>query len=239
MLTALLALAGAARAAGFAELPAVVATPPLAAPAFAAPAFKATPSLSAVASPSLAAPPLCAPAALPSAAPRAAQAAAVPVAPSAGFALVERRGVDSFGRSVLILDALDPADASRGTIGHIDVSFHGDQASLDQPLDSWVEAAPQPSDWPADADLTHWREHLWFGLAVLPDARGAGLGSRLLDEADRRLRAAGVKLLFIRATEASVGFYRRHYGARVRHEETEIDRDGVRDHRLEVELGAP
>ncbi|MDE2142975.1 MAG: GNAT family N-acetyltransferase [Elusimicrobia bacterium] len=118
--------------------------------------------------------------------------------------------------------------------GHIDVSFHDGVARLDQPLDNWVSrSAP---DAPAGADLTHFRRYLWFGLAVKPEHQGHGLGFLLLNDAVARLRAAGVRTLFIRATESSRGFYEGRFGSRVRFIEPEDAGDGETLYRLEIDL---
>jgi ribosomal protein S18 acetylase RimI-like enzyme len=217
-----------ARAAFLAEIPPSLGGAPLVSPAAAAPLLAPAPT----AAPALAAsaPVLCAPAL--------AASAPAPAPTAAPVAFVERRGADSFGRAVLLVDALDASAPARGTVGHVDVSWRDGHASLDQPLDFDVDAAARPDGVPGTADLSHFREHLWFGLAVLPEYRRSGLGARLLDEADARLRAEGVRLLFIRATDSSVGFYRRHYGARVKHEAAEPDGEGGTYYRLEVELSA-
>ncbi|MFI5345618.1 MAG: GNAT family N-acetyltransferase [Elusimicrobiota bacterium] len=183
------------------------------------------------------APQLAAPAA-PSIALLAPVPSAVPAAPlttaTNGYHLIERTGRNSFGHAVLVLDLLDPRDPSAGTIAHIDLSYNGDQAQLDGPLDSFV--GPSASGVPEGADLTHFRRYLWFGLAVKPDHQGLGLGVRLIDEAVARLRAAGIQTLYVRATEASHGFYMRRFVGRVRDVEPETDTDGDKLYRLEIDL---
>ena len=238
-LAALLLTAAAARAALLAEAPAGLGAMPLAAPpaalapSLAAPLSMSGPTAALSAAPALSARAvLAAPAPALAAVPAPALAAAVA---ADGLALAARGGRDQFGHAIILIDALDPAAPARGTVGHVDVSWHDDQASLDAPLDFWADPA-RPAGVPVDADLSHFREHLWFGLAVLPEYRRGGLGARLLDEAAARLRALGVRTLFIRATETSVGFYRRRYGARVLHEEAETDGDGGTYYRLEVDL---
>jgi ribosomal protein S18 acetylase RimI-like enzyme len=164
-------------------------------------------------------------------------AASIPSAPSpvaVEYPMIERRGRDTFGHTVLVLDILDPRAPSAGTVAHIDMSFHGDQAHLDGPLDSFVPR--MTPGVPESADLTHVRQFLWFGLAVKPDYQGHGLGLRLLDEAVRHLRAAGVRSLFIRATESSRGFYMNRFGPRVVDIEPETDADGETTYRLEIDL---
>lgn len=221
----LVAAASAAGAALVVEPPAGVVAPALAAPPVVlAPGLAAPLSMSAPAALLCAAPALAAPAALGAAA-----------APAAGLALATRGGTDQFGHPVILIDALDPAAPERGTVGHVDVSWHDAQASLDGPLDFWAEPG-RPEGVPEEADLTHFRENLWFGLAVLPEYRRGGLATRLLDAARARLRALGVRTLFIRATESSVGFYRRRYGSRVLSEEPEPDGEGGTYYRLEVDL---
>lgn len=193
---------------------------PAAVPAV-APALTAAPPLAAASlplPPSL--PPLPAPAAAP--------APAAPAAPA--FLLKERRGRDSFGREVVVLDLVDREKPGAGTVGHLDYSLRDAQASLDQPLDSWLDPARR------EENLAHFREHLWFGLAVRPEYRARGLGARLMDEAVARMRAEGVRTLFIRATESSRPFYLKRFGARVRRSEAETDRDGETTYRLEIDL---
>jgi GNAT superfamily N-acetyltransferase len=196
----------------------------------AAPVVAAAPVLSPLAAVPLLTAPALAPALAAPSVPLAASPAPAAAPAAARFDFVVRRGRDRFGRSVLIVDALDRADAARGTVGHVDVSFGEGTASLDLPLDEALAAADRT------AALSHFREHLWFGLAVVPGYAGSGLGSRLLDEAEARLRAEGVKTLFLRATETSVGFYRRRYGARVLDEDEEDGADGEKYYRLEIGL---
>lgn len=184
---------------------------------------------------------------LPAAALPALAAAPAPALESAGHALVEaggrsfrfvlRSGRGPHGREVLTLDALDAADPGRGTVGHADFAVSGENASADGPLDMYVGRSALPAELlPAEADLSHWREQLWFGFAVRREYRGAGLGGRLLDEMEALLRARGVKRLFIRATESSVSYYRARYGARLVHEEEEKGREGETYYGLEIEL---
>ena len=52
-----------------------------------------------------------------------------------------------------------------------------------------------------------------YSLAVLPDQRGNGIGSRLLRHAEARLAELGcikVNLQIVEGNEAAVGFYERH-----------------------------
>jgi|GEM_PF-1768615 len=224
--------AAAARAAVVAEAPALAA--PLSAAPLGAAVLRAAPLALAPAAPALSAPLPLAAAAAALSAPAAALAPAATRAED--FVLVERRGSDRFGRAVLLVDALDPADPARGTVGHVDVAWRGESASLDQPLDFGFDSAARPDGAPAGADLSHFREHLWFGLAVLPEFRRGGLGARLLDEAAARLRAAGARTLFVRATGTSLGFYEKRFGRRVRSVEREDGREGEVYYRLEVDL---
>jgi GNAT superfamily N-acetyltransferase len=199
-------------------------------PGLAAPAAVLAPSLAspltAAALPSALAAP-SSPVSIPASAP-----APAPAAP----ALVERRGRDNFGRDVVVLDAVDPAAPSRGTIGHVDFSLGMGQAQLDGPLDSWTSKLAEGA--PEEADLTHFREHLWFGLAVLPSYRGTGLGARLMNEAVARMRAGGARVLFIRATESSLGFYKKFFGPAVRGVEEETRGEDVL-YRVEIDLDRP
>lgn len=208
-----------ARSAAPASVPAAAAVAPVA-------GLAAAPALS---------PSLAAPMAALRDAPGPSAAPAAPAArPASAFPLVERTGRDSFGREVRVLDALDPAAPEKGTIAHVDFSLGSGQAQLDGPLDWWTGKAADGA--PEGADLTHFREHLWFGLAVLPGYRDAGLGARLMDEAVARMRAGGARRLFIRATPGSLGFYKKLFGAAVRSVEEERGEDGDALYRLEVAL---
>lgn len=157
-------------------------------------------------------------------------------APALAAPLVERRGRDSFGREVIVLDALHPAEPARGTVGHVDFSVGSGQAQLNGPLDTWT--SPRAEGAPDGADLSHFREHLWFGLAVAPEHRGSGLGARLMGAAAGSMRAAGARVLFIRATESSLGFYKKFFGAAIRGIEKEPLDDGDCLYRVEVDLTA-
>lgn len=150
--------------------------------------------------------------------------------------LLLRRGVNSHGHQVMAIDALDRADLSRGTVGHVDFSINGRQASGDLPVEG-LEPHGQPEELiPADADLSHWRPHLWFGLAVHPDFRRKGLAHRLMDERTALLRHAGVRRLFIRSSAEARAFHRAYFKERVVHEEAEPGEDGEIYYRLEIEL---
>lgn len=199
--------------------------------------FAAASPLAPLSAPALA-PALAAPSVrLPAAAPSSASAGPVPAPASASaLPLVERRGRDEFGREVIVLDALDPAAPGRGTVGHVDFSVGRGQAQLDGPLDFLTQQ--RPDGVPTEADLDHLREHLWFGLAVVPGYRDAGLGTRLMKEAVARMRAAGAHVLFIRATEGSLDFYRARFGGAVRSIDEEPGDDGEVLYRLEVDLDA-
>jgi GNAT superfamily N-acetyltransferase len=149
------------------------------------------------------------------------------------FDLVLRAGRDRHGREVLTLDLLDPAAPERGTVAHADFAVGGEHASLNEPLraDRVLAGAVPPG-----ADLTHWREGLWFGLAVLPRYRGLGLGARLMTESAALLRRAGVRRLFVTATDASRPFYLKVFAGRVRVDEPAPGPDGELQHELEIEL---
>lgn len=220
----------------------------------AAPRLPSVPALSlpAVSIPSLSAPtlaPSLAPSALPAPSLAPAPAAAPPANPllSAGYKdvsyggrryrLLLRRGTDAHGHAVLILDALDRGDLGGGTVGHVDFAVAGEHASADGPLDTVAGPHGQPVDVvPAGADLSHWRPHLWFGLAVTPAHRGTGLGRGLMEEMAALLRARGVKRVFIRATEGSRSFYHKLFGAAVVYEEREEGEEGDAYYALEVVL---
>ena len=172
------------------------------------------PALPAATAPAL--PPLSLPAAAPALAP--------------ALALVERRGIEEHGREVVVLDLVDRAAPEAGTAAHVDFSMREGQASLDGPLDSWVDPRLRTEN------LSHFRPHLWFGLAVRPEYQGQGLGTRLLDEAVARMREAGVRELYLRATETSRDFYLKRFGARVRSVAAEDDGEGGTYYRLEIDL---
>lgn len=153
------------------------------------------------------------------------------------YRLVRREGVDEHGHRVLTLDALDKAALGQGTVGHVDFVVAGEHASADGPLDMKVGPHGLPEDVvPAGTDLSHWRPHLWFGLAVVPEHRGTGLGLRLMEEMSALLREQGVRRVFIRATEGSRAFYHRVFGASVVYEQREETRDGDAYYALEVVL---
>lgn len=216
------------------------------------------PSVPALSLPALPVPSLSAPALAPSLAPAAFSAPALTPAPAAAapspnallsagykdvsyggrhYRLLLRRGTDSHGHAVLILDALDRADLAAGAVGHVDFAVAGEHASADGPLDTAAGPHGQPVDVvPAGADLSHWRPHLWFGLAVTPAHRGTGLGRGLMEEMSALLRAAGVKRVFIRATEGSRAFYHKLFGAAVVYEEREEGAEGDAYFALEIVL---
>lgn len=153
------------------------------------------------------------------------------------FRLVLRRGVSPHGQTVITIDALDARALGRGTVGHADFVINGEQAAIDQSMDFYVRPHGLPDDVvPAGADLTHFRQYFWFGLAVHPDYRGLGLGRALLTEMVAILRASGVRRLFLRATPSSVGLYRDYFGTGIVYEEEEAGRDGDVYHNLEIRL---
>jgi GNAT superfamily N-acetyltransferase len=153
------------------------------------------------------------------------------------YRLLLRRGTDAHGHALLVLDALDRADLAGGAVGHVDFAVAGEHACADGPLDTAAGPHGQPADVvPAGADLSHWRPHLWFGLAVTPAHRGTGLGRGLMEEMAALLRAQGVKRVFIRATEGSRAFYHKLFGAAVVYEEREEGAEGDAYFALEIVL---
>lgn len=240
-----LVLAGVPVAAQLAVRPALVRPQsPVVSPSVLAAPLSPALSLSA---PSLApAAPLLLPApalAAPSAAPRAAVELPAPASwrdiavGGREYRLVLRQGTDEHGHLVLALDALDKAAPGGGTVGHVDFAVNGEHASADGPLDTKLGPHGLPEDVvPAGTDLSHWRPHLWFGLAVVPEHRGTGLGLRLMEEMSALLRERGVRRVFIRATEGSRAFYHRVFGASVVYEQREETRDGDAYYALEVVL---
>lgn len=156
----------------------------------------------------------------------------------AAYLLVMRRGTDSFGRKVFVVDALDAADPAAGTVAHVDFAVHEEQeqAVFDGPMDEWTKAPPVLPDGVQAGDLSHWREHLWFGLSVHPSRRGQGLAGLLMDTASALARGAGAKDLVIYATDDSRGLYRKLYAGKIRDESTELRGDGEKSHRLLVKF---
>jgi GNAT superfamily N-acetyltransferase len=63
------------------------------------------------------------------------------------------------------------------------------------------------------------------GMATLPEVRGLGCGSALVQESLARARAAGVKVLWCNARTPAVAFYKKH-GLSTRGEEFEIPTAG-------------
>ncbi|MBI5595531.1 MAG: GNAT family N-acetyltransferase [Elusimicrobia bacterium] len=156
----------------------------------------------------------------------------------AAYLLVMRRGADAHGRKVFVVDALDAADPAKGTVAHVDFAVHAEarQAVFDGPLDEWAKEPPVLPDGVAAGDLSHWREHLWFGLSVTPERRGRGLAGLLMDTASALARDAGAKELVIYATEDSRSLYRKLYAGSIGHESTSVGRDGEKSHRLLVKF---
>lgn len=132
-----------------------------------------------------------------------------------------REGRNAHGQRVLTLDALDAAAPSAGTIGHIDwvLQGGGQPAVLDGPLDVRSDPSRLPPG-AEEADLSHWRQYLWFGFAVTPAWQGRGLGVVLLDLATALAAREGADRLIIYATESSHGYYRARFGERVLDDET-------------------
>lgn len=139
-----------------------------------------------------------------------------------------RRGADAYGREILVIDVLDgPANP----VAHIDVSVQAQygQARVDGPLDGQV---PNPDGRPK-----HWREHMWFGLAVMPDYKGKHLGTMLVHVAMALAKRRGVSDFWIYATESSYPFYMRQWGHLALSEEREtVGRDGEVQIRLRLAL---
>lgn len=140
------------------------------------------------------------------------------------YILALRRGVDSSGRAVFVLDAIDAADPGRGTVAHVDFAVNKDarQAVFDGPLDSWTKSPPVLPQGIVSGDLSHGREHLWFGLSVVPEHQGRGLAGLLMDAASALARAEGAESLIIHSEE-----------------EARRGGEGEKVHRLVVKLSAP
>jgi GNAT superfamily N-acetyltransferase len=148
-----------------------------------------------------------------------------------------REGRDSHGRRVLCLDALDADAPERGTVGHADMLLQGPGAAA--VLDGPLSAPTDPSRLPpgaAGADLSHWREHLWFGLAVTPAHRGRGLGDLLMSRAAALAASEGASELIVYATESSRGFYLSRFSGKVLADEPFTGADEAAYHRLVVSL---
>jgi GNAT superfamily N-acetyltransferase/pimeloyl-ACP methyl ester carboxylesterase len=157
------------------------------------------------------------------------------------YLLVLRRGKDSFGRSVFVMDALDAADPARGTVAHVDFSVNPEQkqAVFDGPLDEYTKASPALPEGVEAGDLSHWREHLWFGLSVHPDYRERGLAGLLMDAAAAMARSEGAEDLIIYSTDDSRSLYRKLYRESIAHEESSTrgtPGEEQKIHRLVVKL---
>lgn len=158
------------------------------------------------------------------------------------YLLVLRRGTDNFGRAIVVVDALDAADPARGTVAHVDFAVHPEQrqAVFDGPLDDWTKGPPALPEGVEAGDLTHWREHLWFGLSVHPAHRERGLAGVLMDTAAALARAEGAEDLIIYSTDDSRNLYRKLYDGSITSEESEPRGDeGEKVHRLVVKLPEP
>ena len=138
------------------------------------------------------------------------------------YLLVLRKGQDARGRAVYVMDALDAADPGRGTVAHVDFAVHPEQkqAVFDGPLDEWTKAPPVLPEGVEAGDLSHWREHLWFGLSVHPDYRERGLAGLLMDTAATMARAEGAEDLIIYSTDDSRSLYKKLYRESISHEES-------------------
>lgn len=157
------------------------------------------------------------------------------------YLLVLRKGVDSFGRAVFVMDALDAADPGRGTVAHVDFSVHAEQkqAVFDGPLDEWTKSPPALPEGVEAGDLSHWREHLWYGLSVHPDYRERGLAGLLMDTAASMARSEGAEDLIIYSTDDSASLYKKLYRESIAHEESSTrgsTGEEQKIHRLVVKL---
>jgi GNAT superfamily N-acetyltransferase len=148
-----------------------------------------------------------------------------------------REGRNAHGQKILTLDALDAAAPERGTVGHIDfvVQGNGQAAVLDGPLDIKPDLARLPPG-AEGADLSHWRQYLWFGFAVTPEWQGRGLGVVLIDLASALSIREGAPQLIIYATESSRSFYLARFEGRVLGDEPFTGADEGKYHRLVVAL---
>lgn len=160
------------------------------------------------------------------------------------YLLVLRKGQDAFGRAVFVMDALDAADPGRGTVAHVDFAVHPEQrqAVFDGPLDEYAKAPPALPEGVRAGDLSHWREHLWFGLSVHPDYRGRGLAGLLMDTAAVMARAEGAEDLIIYSTDDSRSLYKKLYRGSIAHEESSTrgpSGEEQKIHRLVVRLPEP
>lgn len=151
--------------------------------------------------------------------------------------IVLREGRNAHGQKIMTLDALDASAPQTGTVGHVDVTLQGagSPAVLDGPLDPKTDPARLPPG-AENADLSHWRPHLWFGFAVTPDRQGQGLGVLLLELASALCVREGAPQLIIYATESSRGFYLARFVGRVLGDEPFTGADESVYHRLVVKL---
>ncbi|TBR22124.1 GNAT family N-acetyltransferase [bacterium] len=157
------------------------------------------------------------------------------------YLLVLRKGVDSYGRAIFVMDALDAADPGRGTVAHVDFAVHPEQkqAVFDGPLDEYTKDPPALPEGVSAGNLSHWREHLWFGLSVHPDYRERGLAGLLMDTAASTARAAGAEDLIIYSTDDSRSLYKKLYREHIAHEESSTrgaEGEEQKIHRLVVRL---
>ncbi|MDR1669051.1 MAG: GNAT family N-acetyltransferase [Oscillospiraceae bacterium] len=80
-------------------------------------------------------------------------------------------------------------------------------------LGGWLEgrqagvATFQPEADPDEPDVPAYRLR---GMAVLPDARGCGVGALMLLSGEDRVRQTGITRLWCDARIGAVGFYRKH-----------------------------
>jgi 4-hydroxy-2-oxoheptanedioate aldolase len=220
-------------AAGLMGGPAVAPIPLAPALSFSAPMLSA-PSLI----PALSAPSAPAPSGAPAARPeldRLAERGWIACGP---WLVVLREGVNEHGQKIAALDALDAANPAGGTVGHVDLTFQGRgmPAVLDGPLEPKGAARVPPGA--EGADLSHRREHLWFGLGVAPSWRERGLGGVLMGLANGLAAREGAGEMIIYATESSRGFYLARFEGRVLADEPFTGADEGAYHRLVVKLPA-
>lgn len=154
---------------------------------------------------------------------------------SGSWLIALREGRNAHGQRILTLDALDAAAPSAGTIAHIDLVLQGtgQAAVLDGPLDVAADPARLPPG-AETADLSHWRQYLWFGFAVTPAWQGRGLGIVLLDLANALASREGASDLIIYATESSRSFYLARFKDRISSDEPFQGADESTYHRIVV-----
>lgn len=88
---------------------------------------------------------------------------------------------------------------------HLPETFHLAAVAEDGNVVGVASWAPAPTERRPGAPA--WRLR---GMAVHPDAQGAGIGSALLDGALGRLRPAGVEVVWADGRDSALPFYERH-----------------------------